>query len=238
MGTLSIVSTPIGNLDDITIRAIKTLFSADAILCEDTRHTGLLISELVKRYGEQFDTNDEWKPKLIAYYDEIEEKSLPEIVQRLLSGESLALVSDAGTPLVSDPGFRLVRECVKRDIKVQSIPGPSAALAALTSSGLPADKFMFLGYLPEKPSQREKLFTKLTQMNRLIDSSYIVYCAPHKLTQTLGDLQRILGDIDIVLARELTKIHEEVWKGSATEALSHFADPKGEFVLLFRFPSH
>ncbi len=232
MGTLFIVSTPIGNLDDITIRAIKTLFSVDAILCEDTRHTGLLIQELIARYGEQFDTNSQWKPTLISYYDEIEQKRLPEIVQRLLSGEKLALVSDAGTPLVSDPGFRLVRECVKRDIKVESVPGPSAVLAALTSSGLPADKFFFLGYPPEKQSQRSKLFADVRALNRF-KCTYIFYCAPHKLIQTLEDLRESLGDIEVSVGRELTKMHEEIWKGTISSAIQHFTTPKGEFVLLF-----
>lgn len=232
MGTLFIVSTPIGNLDDITIRAIKTLFSVDAILCEDTRHTGLLIAELTKRYGEQFDSSPDWKPKLISYYDEIEEKRLPEVIEQLLQGEDLALVSDAGTPLISDPGFRLVRECVKRGIKVESVPGPSAVLAALTSSGLPADKFFFLGYPPEKQSQRKKLFDSLTHMNRFM-CTYILYCAPHKLTQTLGDLQASIGDTQIVIGRELTKVHEEIWKGTVKDAMNQFASPKGEFVLLF-----
>lgn len=237
MGTLHIVSTPIGNLDDITVRAIKTLFGADAILCEDTRRTGLLIQELVKRYGEQFDASSEWKPEFVSYYDEIEEKRLPEIVQRLLSGEKLALVSDAGTPLISDPGFRLVRECIKRGIKVESVPGPSAVLAALTSSGLPADKFFFLGYPPEKQSQRVKLFKNLYQTNQFVSASYILYCAPHKLTQTLMDLHEALGDIEIVISRELTKVHEETWKGPLSRAAELFADPKGEFVVLFKLQS-
>lgn len=234
MGTLFIVSTPIGNLDDITIRAIKTLFAVDAILCEDTRRTGLLVLELIKRYGEQFDTNVEWKPTFIPYYDEIEDKRLPEIIQRLLSEEKLALVSDAGTPLISDPGFKLIRECVKRGIKVESVPGPSAVLTALTSSGLPSDTFMFLGYPPEKSSHRIKLFGHLLQMNRFIDSSFMFYCAPHKLTSVLTDLNIVIGDAEIVICRELTKLHEEIWRGTVSQALTHFSSPKGEFVLLFR----
>ncbi len=236
MGTLYIVSTPIGNLEDITIRAIKTLVSSDAILCEDTRRTGFLLSEIVKRYGEQFDADPEWKPKLIPYYDEIEEKQLPHIIGLLESGKTLALVSDAGTPLVSDPGFRGVRECRKRGIPVVSIPGPSALLTALTSSGLPADKFLFLGYPPEKQSARLSLFASI--LSSIDTSKYwptvIFYCAPHKLTQTLEDMKTTFGDIEITLARELTKIHEEIWKGPLTAARVHFAAPQGEFVLLFR----
>jgi 16S rRNA (cytidine1402-2'-O)-methyltransferase len=231
MGKLYIVSTPIGNLEDISVRAIKTLFTADAILCEDTRHTGLLIQELTRRYSELFDYNPDWKPKLISYYDEIENKMLPEIIQMLSRGDHLALVSDAGTPLISDPGFRIVRECNKRNIPVESIPGPSAVLAALTSSGLPPDKFIFLGYPPEKKSTRIDVFKKLSPK-----MTNIFYCAPHKLSQTLEDLQFTLGNIEIVIGRELTKIHEETWKGTVSEAITNFTNPKGEFVLLFHLP--
>ena len=145
MGKLSIVATPIGNLEDITIRAIKTLFAADIILCEDTRRGGLLLHELNARYGELFDQNPDWKPVFNTYYDEIEEKKLPELIELLQNEKHLALISDAGTPLISDPGFRLVRECMKRNIVVESIPGPSAVIAALTSSGLPTSSFQFFG---------------------------------------------------------------------------------------------
>jgi 16S rRNA (cytidine1402-2'-O)-methyltransferase len=230
MSSLFIVSTPIGNLEDITIRAMKVLFAADVILCEDTRHTGNLLNELRKRYPA---LTTEHKPMLVAYYDEIEDKKIPEVVGMLEEGRNLALVSDAGTPLVSDPGFRLVRECIKRNIKVESIPGASAILTALTSSGLPSDKFSFLGYLPEKQGQRLKLLGDLPQMSKLVASTYIAYCAPHKLEQTLVDIKEVLGDIEITIARELTKIHEEVWKGTVTSATEQFKNPQGEFVLLF-----
>jgi 16S rRNA (cytidine1402-2'-O)-methyltransferase len=235
MSKLSLVATPIGNLEDITIRAIKTLFSADYILCEDTRHSGLLLQELVRRYGELYELNPDWKPRLFPYYDEIEEKKLPEVIQLLLDGNHVALISDSGTPLISDPGFRLVRECIKRGIKVESVPGPSAVIAALTSSGLPSDTFSFLGYPPEKQAKRIKLFQDIQSVNSLIQSTYIFYCAPHKLIQTLEDLKNVVGDIQITIARELTKVHEEVWKGRISEAMSYFGNPKGEFVLLFKF---
>ncbi len=216
MGNLYIVSTPIGNLDDITIRAVKILTSVDLVLCEDTRHTGLLFQKL------------NIQKKLMPYYDEIEDKKIPEIIDLLEQGKNIALVSDAGTPLVSDPGFRLVRESIRRAIKVESIPGPSAVVAALASSGLPPDKFIFLGYPPEKQSSRLELFRKLSP-----NITTIFYCAPHKLVLTLDDLKSELGDIDIVIARELTKIHEEIWRGSITNAQNYFKDPKGEFVVLF-----
>ncbi len=205
MGTLYIVATPIGNREDFTSRAKKTLESVDIILCEDTRRTGLFIKT---------------PAKFLSYYDQIEDKRIPEVIE-LLKTKDVALVSDAGTPLVSDPGFRLVRACIKRNIPVVSIPGPSALLAAITSSGLPPDKFMFLGF-----AKKENF--KYVQPG----VTTIFYCAPHKLIRTLEDLKKTFGDIDIVLARELTKVHEEIWRGSIANALLYFADPKGEFVLL------
>jgi 16S rRNA (cytidine1402-2'-O)-methyltransferase len=212
MGNLSIVATPIGNLDDITLRAIKTLSLADIVLCEDTRHTGLLFQKL------------HITTKLMAYYDQIEDKIIPEVIQLLEEGKNIALVSDAGTPLISDPGFRLVRECVKRGIPVQSIPGPSAILAALTSSGLPPDKFMFLGF-----------FNKKNLCYVQSDVTTIFYSAPHKLHRDLEEMNEKLGDIDIVIARELTKIHEEIWRGKISEAETYFQSPQGEIVILFHW---
>ena len=216
MGTLYIVATPIGNLDDMTPRAVKTLESVDIILCEDTRRTGILLKN---------------HAKLVSYYDEIEDKRIPEVIDWLENGRNIALVSDAGTPLISDPGFRLVRECIKREIKVESIPGASAVLAALTSSGLPTDKFLFLGYPPEKQSARMASFRNLPS-----NITIIYYCAPHKLWRTLQDMHDVFGNIDIVVARELTKVHEELWRGKISEATSHFSKPKGEFVVLFNIP--
>ncbi len=235
MGKLSIVATPIGNLEDITIRAIKTLFSADIILCEDTRRGGLLLHELNERYGELFDQNPDWKPIFTTYYNEIEEKKLPELIELLQNDKHLALISDAGTPLISDPGFRLVRECMKRNIVVESIPGPSAVIAALTSSGLPTSSFQFFGYPHEKHAKRLKQFESVFQCFKTSEQhiTSIYYVAPHKLIQTLEDMKTVFGDIEIVLARELTKMHEQIWKGTVSAAVSEFKDPKGEFVLLF-----
>lgn len=212
MGTLYIVSSPIGNLEDITYRAQRILASVDVILCEDTRRTGLLLDHF------------KIKKELLRYYDEIEDKRIPEIIE-LLETKNIALVSDAGTPLISDPGFRLVRECIKRNIKVESIPGPSAILAALTSSGLPPDKFMFLGFVNTKnfPLVQKNITT-------------LFYSAPHKLRRDLEDLKTTFGDIDIVIARELTKIHEEIWRGKISEACNYFKKPQGEFVVLFNIP--
>lgn len=235
MGTLYIVSTPIGNLEDITIRAIKTLFTVDIVLCEDTRRTGNLLAEFRKRYAllEGSHPSSHRKDAILRFDDHTENNRVPEIIQWIEQGKNVALISDAGTPLISDPGYKLVAEAIKRGIKVVSIPGPSAALAALTSSGLPTNQFLFLGYPPEKSSHRIKLFENLLNLNRFILSTYIFYCAPHKLQQTLVDLQTVTGDIPIVIARELTKIHEEVWKGSISECIKYFSNPKGELVLLF-----
>ena len=211
MGILYIVATPIGNLNDITLRAIETLKSVDLVLCEDTRHTGLLLNKL------------NIKTNLLPYYEEIEDKRIPEVVEFLNQGKNIALVSDAGTPLISDPGFRLVRECIKRGIKVASIPGPSAILAALTSSGLPPDKFIFLGFVNKK---------NFSLVQKGVTA--IFYSAPHKLLHDLADLQATFGDIEIVVERELTKVHEEVWRGKVSDGLARFIDPKGEFVVLFQ----
>lgn len=233
MGTLFIVSTPIGNLDDITIRAIKTLFSVDIIACEDTRRTGLLLNQIKQRSDllkQQF--NNVTMQQLLRYDDRTEGQKTPEILDLLKRGKSVALVSDAGTPLINDPGFLLVRECLKRGIKVISVPGASAVLTALTSSGLPIDKFMFLGYFPEKKSHRRKLFNDLLSIHRCISSTYVFFCAPHKLLTTLKELQAVIGDKEVTICRELTKIHEECWKGKISEAIKKFAEAKGEFVLL------
>lgn len=221
MGTLYIIATPIGNLEEITIRALRILQEVDVIACEDTRHTTKLL-QLLKLPVKTF----------MRYDNQKEQAATSEIVEILESGKSVALVSDAGTPLISDPGYVLVREARKRDIPVFSVPGPSALLAALTSSGLPTDKFLFLGYPPEKSSHRLALFRSLSPINQLIGVTYVMYCAPHKLTYTLEDIQQSLGDIPLVVSRELTKIHEQYWSGTVSEAINYFQNPKGEFVLL------
>ena len=247
MGTLSIVSTPIGNLEDITIRAIKTLFSVDIVACEDTRRTGILFQELRKRFSSVIPAqsannldpglrrNDKL-PFLFRFDDHSETTQTPLLIEKLKEGKSVALVSDAGTPLISDPGYKLVSEAIKRGVPVVSIPGPTAAIAALSVSGLPANHFMFLGYPPEKQSHRLKLFQSLmSSWSEAIGSPTIIFsCAPHKLQQTLSDMKEVFGDIDIIIARELTKIHEEVWRGRLSEAIAYFSNPQGEFVLLLR----
>jgi len=223
MGTLYIVATPIGNMGDITKRAIQTLESVDITACEDTRRAGQLFSQLAI------------SPVSFVRYDNHTEHTVtPELIEALMSGKNVALISDAGTPLLSDPGYVLVRECRNRGISVISIPGSSAFLTALACSGLPIDKFVFLGYPPEKQSHRKDLFLKLLSVRQHIHMTYILYCAPHKLLNFFSDMQTELGNIDIVVMRELTKVHEEYWHGSLQDALKYFVSPKGEFVILFR----
>ena len=223
MGILYIVATPIGNLQDITFRAIETLKKVDAIACEDTRKTGFLLK-----------TFQIPNKMLLSYYEQNETTRIPEIINALKNGLNIALVSDAGTPTISDPGFKLVRECIKMGIKVESIPGPSSLISALVSSGLPTDKFFFVGYPPAKPGHRKKLFENIASMIQIIKATIILFEAPHKLIKTLEELKEVFGDIDIVIARELTKIHEEVRREKASQSIDHFkkVNPKGEFVIL------
>ena len=222
MAILYLVSTPIGNLEDITLRAKRILGEADIIACEDTRKTGMLLVKL-----------NIPRKRLLSYYEENELRRIPEIVRLLKEGKNVALVSNAGTPTISDPGFKLVRECLIQGIKVEAIPGPSAILTALVSSGLPTDKFLFLGYLPKKKNKRLNLLKNYT-----LDAkpyTLIFFESPHRLIETLKDLQEIFGDIEIVLSRELTKIYEEIRREKISETIAYFekTPPKGEFTLLF-----
>jgi len=229
MATLYIVSTPIGNVQDISLRAVKILTTVAVIACEDTRRTGLLLQQIKS----ELPTQDK-KPRLISFYDQVEQQKTPEILQLLISGIDVALVSDAGTPLVSDPGFKLVRTCIEQGIRVEAIPGPSSVVTALTVSGLPSDKFLFLGYLPKKEGHRKKLLEEVKSLS--IKTTIIFFEAPHRIQGTLEELEEIFGkDFHLVLARELTKIHEEVLRDTVENLKVHFSKttPKGEFVLLF-----
>lgn len=224
MGKLFIVSTPIGNLDDITLRALSTLRSVDLIVCEDTRHTGLLLSHFKIE-----------KP-LSSLHDFNEARKTPEIVEKLKNGQNIALLSDAGTPLISDPGFRLVRACVENGITVNPIPGASAVLVALVASGLPTSRFLFIGYPPKKPGQRKKLFESIKKIAELFPMTVVMYQSPYKLIQTLDDLKNVFGDIEIVIAKELTKIHEAFLRDRISDLINYLEkeSPKGEFCLLFQ----
>jgi len=236
MGILYLVATPIGNLQDITLRAIKVLQTVDAIACEDTRETGLLLSQILPIHTNTTNTaNNPIRPRLISYYEQNELQRISQILNALKNGLNVALVSDAGTPTISDPGFKLVREAIRDGIKVESIPGATSVITALTVSGLPTDKFLFLGYPPRKPGHRRKMFENIASMIRIIKTTIIMFEAPHKLMRTLNELQEVFGDIDIVICRELTKIYEEVRREKISESLLHFekTKPKGELVILF-----
>ena len=225
---LFIVATPIGNLKDITLRSLEVLQDCDGIICEDSRRTGLLLNHF------------SIKKPLIILNDFNENKTYLHIIERLINGESLCLVSDAGTPLISDPGYKLVRECIAQNIPVDSLPGPSSVITALTLSGLPPDKFMFLGYPPEKSGHRIKLFQNLLdrEHNENMKATYIIFISPHKLLRDLEDMKTVFGDIEISLAHELTKIHQSVESKKISNWLETFnppaGKPKGEYILLFR----
>jgi 16S rRNA (cytidine1402-2'-O)-methyltransferase len=223
MGILYLVSTPIGNLKDITLRALEVLSSVDIIACEDTRKTGLLLQKLKITH----------KPELISYYEENEFGRIPQIINLLKAGKNVALVSNAGTPTLSDPGYKLVREAIKECIKVEAIPGPSAILNALVVSGLPTDKFLFLSFLPKKPGKRQKILLSLPK-----EITIIFFESPFRLLKTLEGLKELFGDIEIVICRELTKVFEEIRREKISASINHFIEvkPKGEFTLLFNIP--
>ena len=222
---LYIVATPIGNLQDITLRAISTLKSVNYIACEDTRKTGMLLKSLQVVH----------KPMLISYYEQVEQARIPNILNILKNGEDVALVSDSGTPGISDPGFRLVRTCLEEGIKVVSIPGPSALISAIVSSGLPTDKLIFLGFLPKKEGHRVKLLEETKEANKNLEATVIIYEAPHRLAKSLNSIQSVFGNIQLVLMRELTKIHEERISDSVENLIGKYkkSNSRGEFVILF-----
>lgn len=217
---LTIVPTPIGNLKDITLRALEVLQTVDEVICEDSRRT----SQLLNHY--------QIKKPLIILNDFNEFKSENFIIQKLKSGLKLALVSDAGTPLVSDPGFKIVRAAIEQGLEVDSLPGPSSVITALTLSGLPPDKFMFLGYLPEKEGKRNAQLKNIKEISKLIPTTFIIFVAPHKLLRTLGEIKVELDDPKVVLAKELTKIHQKVLYKKVSEILEEVKSPKGEYILM------
>jgi 16S rRNA (cytidine1402-2'-O)-methyltransferase len=245
MGSLYIVSTPIGNLEDISIRVLKILFSCSVIACEDTRRTGQLIGLLKEKYSQILticNVKSDIKPKLISYYDEVEEQKTYDILQILENESDVVFVSDAGTPLISDPGYKLVKAAIQKGVVIISIPGASALTAALVSSGLTPDNFTFLGYPPVNKKRRLELFRNLfnseSSIKKLVGKTVIFFESPHRFTKTLSEIKTINPEINIVIARELTKIYEEIFRGSVKEALEYFKSPKGEFVLLLSIPDN
>lgn len=218
-GTLYLVATPIGNLADITHRALQVLKDVELIACEDTRHT----HKLLNHYG--------INTKTISYHEHNEQQRAAELIDRLKQGSDVAVVSDAGTPSISDPGFRLVRAAIENEIAVVPVPGPSALIAALIAAGLPTDEFFFAGFLPARASARRARLNEL----RSVPGTLIFYEAPHRLAETLKDAYEILGEREAVVARELTKLHEEIRRGRLSELSADYAektDVRGEIVVL------
>jgi 16S rRNA (cytidine1402-2'-O)-methyltransferase len=217
-GKLYIVSTPIGNMEDITLRALRILKEVDLIAAEDTRRTGLLLKH--------FDI----EAPLTSYFEGNELKKREFIYSKLKEGKKVALVSDAGTPGISDPGFRLVQLAIQNQIPIVPVPGPSAVITALSVSGLPTDAFLFKGFLPHKSKKRKDLLKELEEVRETL----IFYESPHRILETLSDILEILGDREIVLTRELTKVYEEIIRGKVSEILNQVGERtlKGEITLV------
>jgi 16S rRNA (cytidine1402-2'-O)-methyltransferase len=218
-GKLYVVATPIGNRDDITLRALKILKVVDVVAAEDTRHTG------------RFLKHHDIKRKLISYHEHNEKERTPVLIERLKAGASVALVSKAGTPALSDPGYRLIKSAIKSNINVIPIPGASAAIAALSVSGLPTDSFVFIGFPPKKKAKRLKLFDKLATDSRTL----IFYESPRRILKLVEEIYSVMGDRPAVLSREMTKLYEEFTRGSLSQMLDHLQqghEIKGECTLL------
>ncbi|HYG81425.1 MAG TPA: 16S rRNA (cytidine(1402)-2'-O)-methyltransferase [Pyrinomonadaceae bacterium] len=218
-GTLYLVATPIGNLEDITHRAVRVLSEVDVVACEDTRRTRVLLNH----YG--------IKTRTVSYHEHNERERAEHLGEMLEAGRSVAVVADAGTPGISDPGFRLVNDAVRRGARVVPIPGPAAFVSALVASGLPTDQFFFGGFLPARSAERRARLAEV----RSLDSTLIFYEAPHRIGQALADAREILGEREAAVARELTKLHEEVARGRLSELAERFGREgaaRGEMVLV------
>ncbi|MBU0671907.1 MAG: 16S rRNA (cytidine(1402)-2'-O)-methyltransferase [Candidatus Margulisbacteria bacterium] len=218
MGTLFVVATPIGNLEDITFRAVRILSEVDLIAAEDTRQTKILLN----RYN--------ISTRMTSYHKFNIRSKTPYLIELLKGGQNIALVSDSGMPGVSDPGHEIIRAAADQNIRVEVIPGPSAAISALVVSGLPTDKFVFLGFLPKKPGKKKKVLETLKNENGTI----IIYESPYRLVKTLADIQKTLGERQVAVCRELTKKFEEIIRGRAGEVLEKLKDRKvkGEVVVV------
>jgi len=215
VGRLVVCPTPIGNLEDVTLRVLAALREADTVACEDTRHTKLLLD----RHG--------IAAKLASYHEHNERARAEELVERIRDGAVVALVSDAGMPLISDPGFSLVHACIEADLQVEALPGPSAVLSALVLSALPAERFRFVGFLPRKRAERERLLERT-------EETLVAFESPRRLAVTLEQLAGFDPDRPLAVCRELTKLHEEVRRGTAAELAEYYAEnvPRGEVVLV------
>ncbi len=222
-GRLFIVGTPIGNLEDITLRALRTLKEVDLLACEDTQHT----LKLLNHYG--------IRTRTLSYHDHNELTRAPELVIQMEQGMDIALLTDAGMPVISDPGYRLIHLAIRHNIRVVPVPGASAFVAALAAAGMPVDKFRFLGFLPSKKGARRKALEEVKGSSKTL----VFYEAPHRVLEMLKDVRGILGDRPLVVAREVTKMHEEFLRGSATELLERLKKKpvKGEITVLVGGPA-
>lgn len=256
MAILYLIPTPIGNLKDITLRAIDVLYSVDLIACEDTRRTGLLLQglhPLVRAgfprpnhngqdngedhgQGDLAPTKHVLHPPLLSFNDHNESQRIPHLIGILKSGKSIALVSDAGTPLISDPGFKLIREAIKENVRVESLPGPSSIITALPLTGFPINEFVFLGYPPSKGNKRSKFFEQLKHFVTQDQLTVVIFEAPHRLLETLTRIQQTTGELQVVTARELTKVHEEIRRELLSSAINYYSEnkPRGEFTIILR----
>jgi 16S rRNA (cytidine1402-2'-O)-methyltransferase len=215
MGTLYLVATPIGNLEDITLRAVRVLKEAEMVAAEDTRTARILL----RKYGIE--------TPVISYHDYNKKSRLPRLLEALQE-KDVAVISEAGMPGISDPGYELVVACVERGIKIVPVPGPSAILTTLAASGLPTHSFLYLGFLPRKKGERQRLLKAVAPVAHTL----VFMEAPHRLRKGLGDMLEVLGDRRMAAGRELTKLHEEFFRGTIRQALEHFPQPRGEFTLI------
>ena len=226
LGSISVIATPIGNSEDITLRALKTLQEVDVIACEDTRVTSKLCN--IHKIN--------CKGKLISYHEHNSQKMIPVLIKKIKSGINIGVVTDAGTPLISDPGYKLIQAALDEKIAVRSVPGPSALTAAISIAGISSDQFMFLGFLPRKPIMRRKRINSILH----IDSSIIIFESSHRINKLLKDLYLLLGNRKISIMREITKIYEENIRGNINEVMEHCINKtlKGELVILIEKPDN
>ena len=218
---LYVIATPIGNLEDITLRAIRILGEVELILAEDTRKTGLLLKRL------------NIKKNLFSFYEHNEIRKIPLVIEELKKGRNIALVSNAGTPTISDPGYKLIKACREEGISITSLPGPNSIINCLALSSIPHDKFAFLGYMPRKKNAQKKLLERV----RKWDLTLVFFESPYRILKSLKLIREVLGEVRVVIAREMTKKFEEVLEVEVDEAIDHFSkkEPKGEFVIAIDF---